>query len=185
MSLIEFIKEQKLQELQEASLSRVFQHINADYPVAILTAFRGGKENYQENIRRNKQLASKLQNKGYGYFFVDGFWIENKDTPEEEHVQEDSIFVIGKDVNEDKFKSDIVSFGAEYNQDGVLIRTSAGINIYDKQGKVLTTIGDFKANKIGELYTKLRKNKGTFVFESEREPESIISKFLRKRNELI
>lgn len=156
--------------LQEASLSRVWQHAQSDKPIALLTAFRG-EFPYQENVRRNKKLASELRALGYGYFFVDGYWIENEGTPEEVHVAEDSIFVIGADGTDTVFANHMARLGAAYGQDGVLIKTVAGANIYDKEGNIDFNVGTLQPGKASEIYTRLRNNKNsnTFIFEAERD----------------
>jgi hypothetical protein len=158
------------QQIQEASLSRVWQHAESDRPIALLTGFRGEYDN-DENIRRNKQLAASIRKLGYGYFFVDGYWIENEGTPEEVHVAEDSIFVIGQAGTDEEFKSQMVHLGAEYGQDGVLVKTVDGANIYDKSGGIMFNVGTLAPGKASEIYTRLRTNKksNTFVFESERD----------------
>lgn len=157
-------------KLNEASLSRVWQHAESDRPIALLTAFRGEYDR-EENVRRNKELAATIRKLGYGYFFVDGYWIENQGTPEEVHVAEDSIFVIAPEGSDEKFRSQMISLGAKYNQDGVLVKDKDGAKVYDKQGGVMFDVGTLKPGKAGEIYTRLRNNKksNTFVFESERD----------------
>ena len=78
-----------MDNVSEASLSRVWQHTQSDRPIALLTAFRG-EFGQADNIKRNKTLAAQVRKLGYGFFFVDGYWIENQGTPEEIHVSEDS-----------------------------------------------------------------------------------------------
>ena len=157
-------------EMNEASLSRVWQHAESNRPIALLTAFRGEYDR-EENVRRNKELAATLRKLGYGYFFVDGYWIENQGTPEEIHVAEDSIFVIAPEGTDEKFRSQMISLGNKYNQDGVLVKDRDGAKVYDKQGGVMFDVGTLKPGKAGEIYTRLRNNKksNTFVFESERD----------------
>jgi len=157
-------------QIQEASLSRVWQHAQSDRPIALITGFRG-EYDYEENVTRNKQLSATVRKFGYGHFFVDGYWIENEGTPEEEHVAEDSIFVIAPVGTDEEFKSQMIRLGAEYGQDGVLIKTVDGANIYDKNGDIMFNVGTLQAGKAGEIYTRLRNNKksNTFIFESERD----------------
>ena len=93
--------------LQEVKLSRVWQHFtNPKVVVAILTAFRG-EYSYDENVRRNTLLASDIKSRGYGFFYVDGHWIENSGTSQARTVNEDSIFVIGDANKEEKFIQDM------------------------------------------------------------------------------
>lgn len=156
--------------LNEASLSRVWQHAESDRPIALLTAFRGEFDR-EQNVRRNKELAATIRKLGYGYFFVDGYWIENQGTAEEVHVSEDSIFVIAPEGSDEKFRNQMVQLGAKYNQDGVLIKDKEGAKVYQKDGSVMFDVGTLKPGKAGEIYTRLRNNKksNTFVFESERD----------------
>lgn len=157
-------------QLNEASLSRVWQHAESDRPIALLTAFRGEYDR-EENVRRNKALAATIRKLGYGFFFVDGYWIENAGTPQEVHVAEDSIFVIAPKGSDEDFKQKMLQLGAKYNQEGVLIKTTDGAKVYDTNGGVMFDVGTLKPGKVGEIYTRLRNNKkaNTFVFESERD----------------
>jgi len=156
--------------LQETSLARVWQHVNSARPVGIVTAFRGEYDR-ETNIQRNKALASDVRNLGYGFFFLDGFWVENQGTDHERHVSEDSLFVIGKVGHDDTFLTDMVALANRNNQDGVLVKTVDGINIYDKTGGVMFELHNFEPGKAGEMYSKLRTNQkaNTFIFTEERD----------------
>lgn len=164
--------------LNETSLSRVWQHFeNPETKVAILTAFRGRHdynpdltqdEIYVKNVERNKKLAGELRGLGYGFFFVDGHWIENQGTEHEISVKEDSIFVIGSSKDQ-KFIENIHKLGNNYNQDAVLVKDNLGARLIFKDGSE-KPLGGIKPGKLGDAYTKLRTNKSsnTFVFEAER-----------------
>lgn len=158
------------QQVNEASLSRVWQHLTSDRPVALLTAFRG-EFTQEQNIQRNKTLAAKIKQAGYGYFFVDGYWVENQGTPDEVHVAEDSIFAIGDANKQEEFKQLVIDMGKQYNQDAVLIKDSTGVKLYDQSGNDFLDLGEFKPGKLAQAYTRLRNNKdsNTFVFEAERD----------------
>lgn len=164
-----------MSQIYEGSLSRVWQHAESDRPIALITAFRGEYDR-DENQRRNKQLAAIVRKMGYGFFFVDGYWIENQGTPEEEHVSEDSLFVIAPEGSDKKFRQQMIDLAAKYNQDGVLIKDQDGAKVYDKSGDVMFDVGTLKPGKAGEMYTKLRNNKksNTFVFEGERDDKGFI-----------
>lgn len=156
--------------MKEASLSRVWQHYNnGDVPFAIISAFRG-EYPLEENIRRNKALAAEIKKKGYGYFYVDGYWIENKDTPEERHVSEDSIFVIGVPGKEEEFKRFIVDEARKWEQEGGLLRLKDDIGVWDGNGNKIESFEKLSPGKLGDVYTKLkRKNEhAVFIFEKER-----------------
>jgi hypothetical protein len=164
-------------QIQEASLSRVWQHTQSDRPIALLTAFRGEYDR-EENVRRNKQLAATIRKLGYGFFFVDGYWIENQGTPEELHVSEDSLFVIAPEGSDEKFRQQMIELGGKFNQDGVLVKDKDGAKVYDKSGGVMFDVGELKPGKASEIYTKLRNNKksNTFVFEGERDDIGFIGR---------
>lgn len=159
-----------MKEIKEASLSRVWQHAESDRPIALLTAFRGEYDR-EENVRRNKELAATIRKMGYGFFFVDGYWIENQGTPEEVHVSEDSLFVIAPEGTDEKFRAQMIELGAKYNQDGVLVKDKDGAKVYTSDGSVMFDVGTLRPGKAGEIYTRLRNNKksNTFVFENERD----------------
>lgn len=161
---------ENMKQINEASLSRVWQHAESDRPIALITAFRG-EYDLEENKRRNKELAATIRKMGYGFFFVDGYWIENQGTPEEVHVSEDSIFVIAPEDTDTKFREQMTKLADYYNQDGVLIKDKEGAKVYTGDGNVMFDVGTLKPGKAGEIYTRLRNNKksNTFVFESERD----------------
>ncbi len=167
--------------VNEASLSRVWQLTQSDRPFALITAFRG-EHTKKENLARNRELSAAIRQLGHGYFFVDGFWVENAGTPQEKHVSEDSLFVIGDVGNEQQFTKDLVKLGAHFNQDGVLIKTSAGVHIYDKSGAKSESIGTLTPGKMAKAYTRLRhaRPNTTFVFEGTRLDVGFISKLGNK-----
>ena len=157
----------KAKELvREASLSRVWQLTQSDRPFALITAFRG-EHTRKENEMRNRELAALLRTQGFGYFFVDGYWVENPGTEYEQHVSEDSLFVIGDVGTDAQFVKKLVALAAKYNQDGVLIKTTEGVHIYDKAGNPGDNIGQLTPGKISQAYTRLRHGAAnkTFVFE--------------------
>jgi len=157
----------KLKEIfNEASLSRVFKHLDSDRPVAILTAFRGNFT-YKENVKRNKELAASIKNEGYGYFFVDGHWVEEEGNNETD-TSEDSIFVIGDKNDSGRLKSLVIKLMKKYDQDAVVFKseTEKSTSLLFQNGSV-ESIGKATANKVAQAYTKLRgRSNGTFVFES-------------------
>jgi len=162
--------------INESSLSSVWQHFNdPDRNVAILTAFRG-EYTYEENVARNKTLAADLRKEGYGFFYVDGYWIENQGTENERKVSEDSIFVIAPSSS-DSFAETIHKLGNQWDQDAVLVKDRTGTRIINNDGSDFA-LGPIQPGKLGVLYTKLRNNKkaNTFVFESERNDYGFISR---------
>ena len=96
--------------ITEIKMSRVLKHFTQqEYPVGIITAFRGDKER-KDNVANNKSLASFLRNKDYGFVYVDGAWIENQGRKDEKSVSEDSILVIApKETSFDEFSNNLQS----------------------------------------------------------------------------
>lgn len=160
--------------LTEASLSRVWQHINDPHTsVALLTAFRKG--NLPEvNLQRNRGLAAKIGNLKCGYFYVDGHWVENAGTSEEEKVEEDTIFALrttdGNLQKEQHFIKQLTELAFSYDQEAVLIKTSAGPKVYFADGGI-ESLNKLTIGGLGQVYTKLRHKSATstFIFESERD----------------
>lgn len=152
--------------LKEQSLSRIWQHVDRlDQQFAIITAFRG-EYTLEENIERNKSLANDIRKLGYGYFFVDGYYVENQGTPNEIRVKEDSIFVNPGKKFVPKFNEQMIALCRKYQQETVLIRTDKGFELFDSDGVSRVTMNKLNPNKIGMFYTQLRdKKKRTFVFE--------------------
>jgi hypothetical protein len=165
--------------INESSLSRVWQHFeNPDRAVGILTAFRG-EYTYEENVARNRSLAADIRRLGYGFFYVDGYWIENQGTEQERSVKEDSIFVVGQAADTD-FKSRIHQLGNNYDQEAVIVKDASGTNIVFKDGTG-SDLGRLSPGKLGTLYTKLRNNKkaNTFVFTEERDDLGFVERLAK------
>lgn len=157
----------KTNMLSEVKLSRVWKHLtDMKTTVGIITAFRG-EYDLNENIRRNKELASTLKGMGFGYFFVEGSWIENEGESNEQHVSETSIFVTSTG-NPEAMKRKLIELAKKYNQDGFSFK-AAGANTYtiiDKNGKTILSFDNVKFNKLASVYTRMRNATGSFVFEN-------------------
>jgi len=153
-----------MKQLSESSLSRVWQHFADNRKsCALLTAFRG-EYDYETNTRRNHDLAAKIRNLGYGFIFVDGFWVENAGTANEIHVSEDSVFV-NASADDDSFADKMHSLVNEYRQDAVLVKDNSSTRLIFSDGNT-QVLGRVQPGKMGVMYAKLRNNKkaNTFVF---------------------
>lgn len=159
-----------LRYLTEAPLSWVWSQItNPDIPVGIISAFRQGIENeaqYLVNVKNTRALAAKIAAAGYGYFFVDGHWIENKDSAQEQSVKETSIFTAGGKNDNGKLKGLLKLWRAEYDQDAVLFKPEGTVDAYLLTATGEQKVGQFHPNRISHLMTHLRGRPGSFVFES-------------------
>ena len=68
----------KSYKLDEASLGRVYQHVNSDKNVkswGMVTAFRS-LNTPKENRKLNKELEAQIRGKKLGFFKVVGYWRE-------------------------------------------------------------------------------------------------------------
>ena len=149
--------------LKETSINRLTSHSNNDkISIAIITAFRGELDK-QENIKKNKELEKEIKPLGYGYLKLEGHWIETQDG-EKISVKEMSFFIIGKN---DDLKNSLRKWISKYNQEAGLFKP-VGTKIFKiiyKNGSE-ENIGEFKPNRAGDMYSKIRKGKRTFIFES-------------------
>lgn len=168
--------------INESSLSRVWKHFENKNTVVILTAFRGDKSS-SENIKNNKDIASKIKSEGFGYFFVDGYWIENKGESDERKVSEDSIFCIADETRSEDLINLAHKLANEYNQDAIFVKTANEVYLYFKNGDKDKLTGGLKPGKIGDFYTQLRNNKksNTFVFEGARTNYGFFANFAVSR----
>ena len=164
-----------MKQLDEVKLSRMTQYFtDPERYAAILTAFRGEYE-YEENVARNRTLAAKIRNLGYGFVFVDGYYVENLGKPNEIRVKEDSLVVSIKANGNSDFAKNIHMLGNEFNQEAVIVKDDKPLRLIFSDGNEMM-LGEFNANKIAQNYTDLRKGRGTFVFEGERDELSWITR---------
>ena len=120
--------------ISESTISRVVNWIN-NYEIAMITAFRGKKENIQnldkvkddnksigetyshkENRERNRELAAVLYRMGYGVTKIKGVYIENFGMPQARLQDEESFLVVNLKDNPN-FKKDMFKLSEYYNQD--------------------------------------------------------------------
>jgi len=183
-----------MEALNEVKLGRVLQHFQSDRTVVILTGFRGDKSQ-KENIQRNKAIAAKLRKAGFGFFYVDGYWIENQGTDYEEKVSEDSIFAIAEPERSKELIELAHTLANKFDQDAVFVdektgslegknfvKTGEEVYLYYANGKKEKLDSTFKPDKVGDFYTQLR-GKGrnhTFVFESVREGKGYFASLIEK-----
>jgi len=171
-----------MKSFNESSLSRVWQHFkNDDRTVVVLTSSREGMLD-TDVIKGNKYIAAKLQNAGFGYFFVEGHFIENKGDSDEAKAKEESIFAIAEREKSNKLISLAHALANRYNQDAIIVKEGKGdssISYFLNKDNTKTALkGKLSPGKIGDYYTRLHNNKkaNTFVFESVKHTKSWIGK---------
>ena len=127
-------------EMNESSLSRIYQHI-MEHDCVILTAYRGDPSDTSactdkalgldmNNPERNKMLKDILMNDlGYGPTSVDGSYIEDFGTDIANEVKEASFFVQNYDDNS-SFLGIMADLGEKFCQDSILVIPKGGENCY-------------------------------------------------------
>ena len=125
----------------------------------------------KENERRNKELEGQIRGSNLGYFKVEGHWMECqlKDITYEkcpkdklEKVTEETFFI------PDATKELLIKWSKQYEQDGAIYgdKEQPGKTFFLTNSGAMADIGNFNANKIGAMYSKMRGR--TFLFADKR-----------------
>ena len=174
----------------ESSINRIVHWVN-NYEIALITAFRGRKENIvhpdltkdddkeigesyskKENKLRNRELSATLLRLGYGVTKVDGVYVENFGHPDSRICDEESFLVVNKN-DDDDFFDNIFRLSEYYNQDCFCYKAkndNVGYNVgtngadYPGYGEEVRN-GKFVVGVKNEFMTRLN-NKG-FAFTDE------------------
>ena len=142
--------------LEESGLNRIWQFATQPGRVfSILTAFRG-EYSYDENIQRNAELKKEARANGFGFFEMEGHWVENEGTPQEQDVVEESLFIsLPSDQHaEQKLYDFTVDMIRKYDQDVAVIKPVTDSNeifIIEKDENMFS-IGEFKPMKVAQAY---------------------------------
>ena len=164
------MERRKPYKLDEASLARVYQHVNADKNVkswGMVTAFRS-LNTPKENRKLNKQLEAEIRSKKLGFFKVEGRWRECQDSdvkysdcpPEKLKDSIETTFFVPNISMDDLHK-----FGNKYKQDSVLYggpETKGNGHLIFNNGEH-EDVGKFHPNTIQQAYSKMKGGR-TFAF---------------------
>ena len=176
--------------LDEGSLSRLWKH-TTERNIGMLTAYRG-RYPVSENKTRNAKLQADIRAAGFGFFRVEGHYIEGYGSAVEKDVKEQSFLVIGEMGNDNgKLKGFLKKWGAKYNQDSVFYKSFdnkgmlIGTQSKDEDGNAVDfpgmgkeyMVGDFHPMKMGQFYSKMKGK--PFVFESYQEADTFNTAWLR------
>jgi beta-glucosidase/6-phospho-beta-glucosidase/beta-galactosidase len=179
-----------MQVLDEASLIRLWQHTQ-ERNIGIVTAYRG-RYPVSENKKRNAQLQADIRSAGFGFYKVEGHYIEGYGSEVSKDVKEQAFLVIGEKGNDSgKLKGLLKKWGAKYNQDSVLYKSFDGKGLLigtqakDEDGNAVdfpgfgkeVSVGDFKPMKVSQFYSKMKGK--PFVFESYQEADSFMTAWFR------
>ena len=167
-----------IHQLDEASLSRLYQH-TIDRNIGIITAFRG-RYTKSENLSRNSNLQADIRAAGFGFYRMEGHYIEGFGSEVSKDVKEQSFLVIGEKGNDNgKLKGTLKKLGSKYNQDSILYKAFDSKNALligtqgeDEDGNPVefpglgkeVSVGEFKPMKVNQFYSKMKGK--PFVFES-------------------
>ncbi len=165
----------KHEQLKESGLSRIQSGIK-NHAVGAITAFRGDDVK-QKNLQKNKVLLAKLLDKGYSVTKVKGSYIENKGSPEEKEVGENTFFVINRRVEGDdggQLERDLIALGSLFDQDSILskkydgkamlIGTSDRENAFPSKGETMEFDKAKFGDTQGEFFSRVKGRK--FAFEN-------------------
>lgn len=184
----EIFKERGLEDLYESSMGRVWQHIQSNNAVVMISAFRK-ERSLEKNTALSKVLATQIREAGFGYFWADAVSIENRGTPDETHASEVSIFIIGDET--DRLRDLAIAWGKAYQQDEIAYKAPGEKMNFeilwtkDGSGKLMVTLKNVKYDRLGDIYTRLRRGKRdpigrSFVLEGFRSPMSPLGKLRAK-----
>lgn len=160
----------KVYTIDEASLSRVYQHVSGHPKVrswGMMSGFRAANTKGQ-NLQANKDLEKDLRDMNLGFFKVEGHWKECQDSelswsdcpPDKlKDTIEQSFFI--PNIREDQ----LLGLTKKYNQDAAVYsdRESAGeAQLLFKNGDK-ENIGRFNPNKVSNAYSKMKGDR-SFLF---------------------
>ncbi len=151
-----------LESLNEASLGRVYQHVQrqGEKSWAIITSWRAGLPK-QENIARMAKLKASVRALGLGFFSLKGHWRECQDSdvpyekcPEDALIDsvEPSLWVNGitKDQAEKLMRV--------YEQDAIVFagpETGGKVTLLFRRGTPVN-LGKFHPNAIAQAYSQVK-----------------------------
>ena len=133
-------------------------------------------------------LKSNVRSLGYGFIELIGHFTENKGTPDEVDVTEESLCVIGNlqketdiKVYEYMFTNNILKLGQKYDQESVIIKTTEGTRLMETNGEVIMKFNGFSIKQLQDYlssesaaYSELKKKKNRFFnFYESRQTEKL------------
>jgi hypothetical protein len=98
------------QQLNESSLSRIFQHVEGNKSFGVVSAFRDDLP-MSENMNRHGELKQMVRDAGYGYIEMRGGY-----KGDQGFVQEYSLFVPGAS------RKSMIRFGEAFDQHSVIYK---------------------------------------------------------------
>ena len=159
LNLVELYEKLSREQITEASLSRIFRHVDVGEGFAIISASRLGNTP-QEDSKNYGRLRQDVRSGNFGYIQLVGGWVETLPDGSKEPVEQMSIFVPKMPAEE------ALKLGIKYGQEAVVHGDSEGISLLWADGTV-EKIGDrLTVDVVGDAYSKLKGRK--FAFEGVR-----------------
>lgn len=173
--------------LGEANLSKVWGTFKeSDKCVGIISAFTlpevikeiGVQEQLDsfrdKNVEYSVELAKEIKSEGFGYRFLDGFWVYTTKAGKELKVKEDSIMIIAQPDDEDRLFRFLTQKAWHYKQEAFIFKKANGETaVYDMAGSKAKQGYTFNSMKMdikdGTMFSALKKGSHAgrkFVFES-------------------
>lgn len=180
--------------ISEDSLYRTINIMKND-EFAILTAYRSNHSK-EENIKRNRILRSKLNERKMGVHQLIGHWQEAPDGYDymdcPDNLKTDTIersYLVKKpaDMSSEEFKEFILSLLTidGETQDGAILKTNDGIYFIDNHGSMFKISDTFELGKVAQAYSQHIKNQNIpFVFEGIEVPQTNLGKQIFTMNNI-
>jgi hypothetical protein len=126
-------------EIFASSFNRAIEHMN-ETQCCFITAFRykdsdGNILSKNQKRSRNKQLEADIKRSNLTYIKALGGFVENKGTPDEAEVTEDTFCVINNQYSPEDFKRLMCYLCRKYEQDSILITEPKHEVRVDSRGK--------------------------------------------------
>lgn len=169
----------------ESSLSRLIQHFKNDF--AIITAYRS-EFNKIQNVIRNRELRTILNDMNLGVHGLIGFWQEcievdefgnivDYDKCKKENLKlvvERSYFVPRNDsIEPSEFKKIMIDLANKFGQDGFILKLENEFGVINPKNKQLIyKFSKFTLDELQQAYSKhVKKQNVSFTFEGIEKPE--------------
>jgi len=158
-----------MRDLQESSLSRVWQYVNDGYDVGFISAFKLGKT-WRENMAAHKKLRADLLKKGYGVTKLVGTYTYGDN---DENTAKELSYMVVDLKGTGNLMDDLKKMIRKYDQESFLFaKNGKGFLVY-QNGKV-DPIGSLNPGRVNKYYSS-RVGGRPFVFESVSEVEEFRS----------
>jgi hypothetical protein len=169
----------KVHTIDEASLSRVYQHVSGHPKVkswGMMSGYRNANTK-EQNRATNQQLEKDLRAMNLGFFKVEGHWKECQDSsvswndcpPDKLKDSVEESFFIPNISNEQLLK-----LTQKYNQDSAVYgdKENPGEAFLLFKNGSTENLGKFNANKVATAYSQMKGDRSFLFSKPEDKPET-------------